>query len=202
MSTLRIAVFASHGGSDLQAIIDGCKGGALAAEVCVVISNNSGSLALERARREGIPALHLSAKQSGDEERLAINILAVLETHQADMIFLAGYMRRLHSSILERFSNRVFNIHPALLPKYGGQGMYGLHVHEAVIAAGETETGVTIHRVNAAYDDGEIVAQTTVPVMPQDTPETLAARVLEREHTFLVEVIGRIADGTIPLGQA
>ena len=202
MTPLRIAVFASHGGSDLQAIINGCKGGSLAAEVCVVISNNSGSMALERARREGIPALHLSARQSGDEERLAANILEALRIHRADMIFLAGYMRRLHPSILGRFDHRVFNIHPALLPKYGGQGMYGMHVHEAVIAAGETETGVTIHRVNAVYDDGEIVARITVPVLPQDTPETLAARVLEREHTFLVEVIGDIVSGAIPLGQA
>lgn len=200
MTPLRIAVFASHGGSDLQAIIDGCKGGALAAQVCVVISNNSDSMALERAKREGIPALHLSAKQSGDEERLAANILEALETYRADMIFLAGYMRRLHPGILARFHHRVFNIHPALLPKYGGQGMYGIHVHEAVIAAGEAETGVTIHRVNAAYDDGEIVAQTTVPVMPLDTPEILAARVLEREHTFLVEVIGNIIGGAISLG--
>lgn len=118
------------------------------------------------------------------------------------MIFLAGYMRKLHPSVLTSFHNRVFNIHPALLPKYGGQGMYGIRVHEAVIAAGETETGVTIHRVNAAYDDGEIVAQTTVPVMPQDTPETLATRVLEREHAFLVEVIGAIAEGAIPLNGA
>ena len=200
MTPLRIAVFASHGGSDLQAIIDGCKRGSLAAEVCVVISNNSGSMALERARQEGIPALHLSAKQSGDEERLAANILAALEAYGTSMIFLAGYMRKLHPDVLARYNNRVFNIHPALLPKYGGQGMYGMNVHRAVIEAGEPETGVTIHRVNAAYDSGAIVAQTTVPVQPGDTPETLAARVLEREHTFLVEVIGNIIGGAIPLG--
>ena len=105
----------------------------------------------------------------------------------------------LHTSILEKYNNRVFNIHPALLPKYGGKGMYGINVHNAVIAAKERETGVTIHRVNAEYDSGEIVAQTIVSVNEDDTPETLAARVLEREHEFLVEVISDIAAGKIAL---
>ena len=107
----------------------------------------------------------------------------------------------LHISILEKYHNRVFNIHPALLPKYGGKGMYGIHVHRAVIEAHEAETGVTIHRVNAEYDSGEIVAQTKVPVMADDTAEILAARVLEREHEFLVEVISDIVDGKIALGR-
>lgn len=116
------------------------------------------------------------------------------------MIFLAGYMRMLHASVLEKYHNRIFNIHPALLPKFGGKGMYGMSVHSAVIEARENETGVTIHRVNAEYDSGEIVAQTTVPVLESDTPESLAARVLEREHEFLVEVISNIVNGEITLG--
>lgn len=109
-------------------------------------------------------------------------------------------MRLLHISILEKYDNRIFNIHSALLPKFGGKGMYGMNVHIAVIEAKEKETGVTIHRVSAEYDSGEIVAQTIVPVMEIDTPETLAARVLEREHEFLVEVISDIVDGKIKLG--
>ena len=109
-------------------------------------------------------------------------------------------MRMLHVSVLEKYNNRIFNIHPALLPKFGGKGMYGMNVHNAVIEAGETETGVTIHRVNAEYDSGEIVAQTKVNVMENDTPEILAARVLEREHQFLVEVISDISEGKIILG--
>ena len=117
-----------------------------------------------------------------------------------DMIFLAGYMRMLHTSIIDKFQNRIFNIHPALLPEYGGKGMYGMNVHSAVIAAHESETGVTIHRVNSEYDSGEIVAQTKVPVKADDTAETLAARVLEREHTFLIEVISDIISGKIALG--
>ncbi len=198
---MNIAVFASHGGSDMQAIIDGCKAGEINARVTLVISNNADSMALKRAENEGIDHYHLSAKELGSEEILAEKILEKLEEYNINMIFLAGYMRMLHVSILEKYHNRVFNIHPALLPKYGGKGMYGMNVHNAVINAKETETGVTIHRVNAEYDSGEIVAQTKVKVEADDTPEILAARVLEREHTFLVEVVSDIVDGKIKLGR-
>jgi len=184
----------------MQAIAEGCRRGSIPAEAALVISNNADSMALSRAAAAGIPHMHLSAKSLGSEEALAEKLLAVLAENRIDMIFLAGYMRMLHVSVLEKYAGRVFNIHPALLPKYGGRGMYGMNVHRAVIAAGEAESGVTIHRVSAEYDSGEIVAQTTVPVMPGDTPETLAARVLEREHTFLVEVISQICAGKIPLG--
>ena len=197
---MNIAVFASHGGSDLQAIIDGCKVNKINAMVAVVISNNASSMALQRAKNESIPSYHLSAKKSGSEEALAEEILNVLSEYNVDMIFLAGYMRMLHTSILEKYNNRIFNIHPALLPKFGGKGMYGINVHTAVIEAKEMETGVTIHRVSAEYDSGEIVAQTKVPVLVNDTPEVLAARVLEKEHEFLVEVIVDIVEGKITLG--
>lgn len=197
---MNIAVFASHGGSDLQAIIDGCREHRIDARVAAVISNNGDSLALDRARAAKIPACHLSAKLFGSEELLAQKILETLRRYDIGMIFLAGYMRMLHPAVLDAYRDRIFNIHPALLPKFGGKGMYGMHVHEAVIAAGETETGVTIHRVSPEYDSGEIVAQTTVPVLPGDDPQMLAARVLEREHSFLVEVIADIVDGKIRLG--
>lgn len=197
---MNIAVFASHGGSDLQAIIDGCKDNKINARVVAVISNNGDSTALERAEKEYIPAYHLSAKKFGSEEALSVKILDVLTEHKTDMIFLAGYMRMLHADILKKYKNRVFNIHPALLPKFGGRGMYGMNVHRAVIEAGETETGVTIHRVSPEYDSGEIVAQTRVAVFADDTAETLANRVLEREHEFLVEVISDIAEGKIAIG--
>lgn len=197
---MNIAVFASHNGSDLQAIIDGCKNHKINATVSLVISNNEDSMALCRARNEKIPAYHLSAKKYGSEEALADELLNTLSRHNVELIFLAGYMRMLHSSVLEKFKNRIFNIHPALLPKFGGKGMYGMNVHRAVIEARETETGITIHRVNAEYDSGEIVAQTKIPVAPDDTAETLAARVLEKEHEFLIEVISDIANGKIALG--
>ena len=128
--------------------------------------------------------------------------MCVLQKYNVDMIFLAGYMRLLHPSILDTYHNRIFNIHPALLPKFGGKGMYGMNVHQAVLDAGEKETGVTIHRVNAEYDNGEIVAQTKVPVLENDTAEVLANRVLQREHEFLVEVISYIVDGKIQLGRS
>lgn len=197
---MNIAVFASHGGSDLQAIIDGCKSNRIGANVEVVISNNGNSMALQRANNEGIPSYHLSAMKFGSEELLAKEILTVLSKYKIDMIFLAGYMRMLHISILEEYNNRIFNIHPALLPKFGGKGMYGMNVHTAVIEANEKETGVTIHRVSAEYDSGEIVAQTKVPVLENDTPEQLGARVLEKEHEFLVEVIADIVNEKITLG--
>lgn len=197
---MNITVFASHGGSDMQAIIDGCKAGKINASVVAMITNNEDSMAYERAGREGIDRYYLSHKEIPDEEELEQRMLEVLDSHQTDMIFLAGYMRKLGDSILRKYQNRVFNIHPALLPKYGGKGMYGIHVHEAVIAAGEKVSGVTIHRVNEQYDSGDMVAQTEVPVEAADTAETLAARVLKREHEFLVEIISEIADGGISLG--
>ncbi len=184
----------------MQAIVDGCKSGKINATVEVLICNNEDAFVLKRAENEGIPSYILNKAKCGSEDAIANKILELMEQYSIDMIFLAGYMRKMHPAVLEKFDNRIFNIHPALLPKYGGKGMYGIHVHEAVIAAGEKESGVTIHRVNSQYDSGQIIRQTTVPVMEGDTPDTLAARVLEREHEFLVEVISDIADGKIPLG--
>jgi len=195
MKKHKIAVFASGGGSDLQAIIDGCKAGKINAEVCAVISNNSQSMALQRAKNEGIPAFHLSAKTVPDPQALEQAMLDTLLAHETDIIFLAGYMKKIGASILQTYKNRIYNIHPSLLPKYGGKGMFGMNVHAAVIEAGETETGITIHRVDSGYDTGEIIAQCTVPVEKGDTPETLAARVLAREHTFLVETLDGIILG-------
>lgn len=198
---MNIAVFASHNGSDLQAIIDGCKNKKIKANVSVVISNNENSIALKRAEQENIQNYHLSLSSLGNEDIFASKILEVLKLYEIDIIFLAGYMKLLPSSILEVYKNRVFNIHPNLLPKYGGKGMYGIKVHKAVIDAKEKETGITIHRVNSEYDSGDIIAQTKINVLDTDTPESLANRVLEREHEFLVEIISKIAEGKITLGK-
>jgi phosphoribosylglycinamide formyltransferase-1 len=123
----------------------------------------------------------------------------LLIEHRIELIVLAGYMKLLGPKVVARFRNRILNIHPALLPNYGGTGMYGMRVHEAVIAAGDTETGVTVHLVDEKYDEGEIVAQTRVAVLPSDTPATLAARVLIREHEFLPEVLAGIRNEQILL---
>lgn len=197
---LNIAVFASHSGSNLQAIIDACSSGAMKANVCVVLSNNSGSRALQRAADAGIDSFHVSPKALGSDEVADAEILKILTSHNTDIIFLAGYLKRIGESILNKYHNRVFNIHPALLPKYGGRGMFGMNVHKAVIAANEPLSGITIHRASQEYDEGEVVAQTTIAVSAYDTAETLAQKILAREHTFIVEVINQIIDGSILLG--
>ncbi len=198
MTSLSLGFLASHGGSNMQAIIDACKAGRLDAKPCVVISNNSESFALRRARNEGIPAFHISgATHPGPLEDQ--EILRVLTTHGVDTIVLAGYMKMLGPLTLGAYRGRVLNIHPALLPKFGGKGMYGGRVHEAVLAAGETVSGVTVHLVDEHYDTGPILAQCQVPVLPTDTAESLAARVLKQEHILFAETLQKIADGRIRL---
>jgi len=194
---MKLAFFASHRGSNMQAVMDACKEGRLQTEPCVVISNNSDAEALQRAEREGFPHYHLSTKTHPEPEQLDVAILQALERHKAEWVILAGYMRKLGPKTLAHYRGRILNIHPALLPKYGGKGMYGTHVHEAVIAAGEKETGVTIHLVDDEYDHGAIVAQCRVPVRDEDTPTTLAERVLACEHRFLVETLQRIQTGEL-----
>jgi phosphoribosylglycinamide formyltransferase 1 len=197
--TLRIGFFASHRGSNMQAVLDACNSGRLDAKACVVISNNSDSEALERATREGIPVYHFSRQTHPDPIQLDQAILSALRRHEVDLVVLAGYMKKLGEMTLSAYQGRVINIHPALLPKYGGEGMYAARVHEAVIQAGDPESGVTIHLVDREYDHGVILAQCRLPVLKNDTAVTLAERVLEREHTFLVETIRKIIDGEIIL---
>ena len=192
-------MLASHGGTNLQAIIDSCRSGAIDGEVRVVISNNSRSLALERARRANIPACHLSGSAHPDPDRLDEAIAETLQRHGVQLVALAGYMKMLGPRTLDAYRNRILNVHPALLPKFGGRGMYGERVHEAVLASGDSVTGVTVHLVDEEYDHGPIVTQTQVPVLPGDTPDTLAARVLEQEHVLYPSTIQRIAAGEIDL---
>lgn len=198
---LALGVLASHGGTNLQAIIDSCRSGAIDAEVRVVISNNSRSMALERARRAGIPTTHLSSATHPDHDRLDEAIAETLQRHRVQVVALAGYMKMLGPRTLDAYRNRILNVHPALLPKFGGQGMYGERVHEAVLASGDSVSGVTVHLVDEEYDRGPVVAQTKVPVLPGDTPETLAARVLEQEHILYPETIQRIATGEVVLDE-
>ena len=196
---INLGFLASHNGSNIQAVITACKAGVLKARPAAVISNNGDSGALLRARQEGIPHYHLSTKTHPAPEELDAAILDALVSNQVSLVILAGYMRKLGPQTLRHYQGRVINIHPALLPKYGGDGMYGLRVHQAVLEAGEKETGVTIHLADGDYDRGAIIAQSRVPVLPGDTAETLSNRVLEREHSFLVETISKINTGEIIL---
>jgi phosphoribosylglycinamide formyltransferase-1 len=200
---LRLGFLASHNGTNMQAIIDACRQGRLDAAPCAVISNNSRSGALERARNEGIPYYHLSGKTHPVSEKLDKAILDAFRKNDVNLVILAGYMKKLGPLTLFAYRNRILNIHPALLPKFGGKGMYGENVHKAVLASGDRVSGVTIHIVDAEYDHGHIVAQAEVPVADDDTPDSLAARVLKREHEFFSETLQKIAEGEIvlPIGR-
>jgi len=195
----RLAVLASHEGTVLQAVIDACARRALHWEIAVVISNNAESGALRRARAAGLRALHLSSRTHEEPAALDHAICGALRQHGVALVLLAGYMKKLGPATLAAFRGRIVNTHPALLPKHGGQGMYGLHVHRAVLAAGERTTGVSLHVVDADYDTGPVIAQTEVPVEPGDTAETLAARVQARERQFVVETLGKISVASLPL---
>ncbi len=183
----------------MQAIIDAIKNGKLKANPVVVISNNSDSKALQRAQNEGIPYYHLSHKTHPKSEELDQTILEVLTIHHTDLVVLAGYMKKIGKLVLEAYQGKILNIHPALLPKFGGQGMYGSRVHEAVLKAGEKESGVTVHLVDEHYDHGPTLAQKRVPVLENDTAESLAERVLKEEHKIYAETIGKIISGEIEL---
>lgn len=195
----RIGFLASHNGTNMRAIVAAMRGGSLEAEPTVLISNNRDSSAIAWAAENKLPWAHISAKSEGSEAAADARIAETLQRHGADLVVLAGYMRKLGSMTLKAYSRRILNVHPALLPKFGGQGMYGAHVHEAVLRAGERETGVTIHLVDDQYDHGAIVAQARVPVEASDTPATLAARVQAREQTLYPETLRRIIAGEIDL---
>ena len=199
MTELFLGFLASHSGTNMQAIINACKSGLINAVPSAVISNNSASYALERARHEGIPAYHISSATHPDQFQYDTAILDAFAENNVNLIILAGFMKKLSGKIIQAYKGRVLNIHPALLPKFGGEGMWGKKVHEAVIKNKENVTGPTIHVVDEFYDHGRILAQTEVPVYPHDTPDTLAERMLVQEHKLFPKVIGMIANGEIIL---
>ena len=196
---MKIAFLASHGGSNMQAILDGCQDGSIAAQPALLICNNPKAGAIERAKGSDMPVVILNGKTHTDENELDTAILQALQNAKAEIIILAGYMKKIGPRVLKTFDNRILNIHPALLPKFGGQGMYGMNLHKAVIAAAESESGATVHLINAVYDEGPILQQARVPVFPDDSPESLQARVLEQEHRLYPDTIAKIARGEIKL---
>ena len=186
----------------MQAVIDACREGRVNAEPRVVISNNSRSGALRRAADAGIPRYHVSAVTHPDDDDRDRVIVDILERHDVDLVVLGGYMKELGPQTIARFRNRIVNVHPALLPKFGGRGFFGLAVHEAVLASGDRITGATIHLVDEQIDQGAVLAQQTVVVEDGDTPDTLAERVLAVEHRLYVDTLHRIASGEIDLDAA
>ena len=196
---MKLGFLASGAGTNMQVVIDACKEGRLQAKPVVVIGNNSRSGALTRARGEQIPNFHLSSHTNRNAEDLDFTIKSVLCDHGVDLVCLTGYLKLLGPRTLQKYKGRILNIHPALLPKYGGCGFYGKAVHQAVIDAGEKETGATIHLVDEIYDHGAVISQVKVPVMPGDTADILAGRVLRQEHKLYTETLQKIVSGEIDL---
>ena len=195
---LNISVMASGGGTNFQAILDALASGEIEnAEVKLLIASNDKAFAIERAKGAGIKTVVISAKDYPDMDAKTDAILKALAEAETDLIVLAGYMSILDPKVIQEYSGRIINIHPSLIPKHCGKGMYGLKVHEAVLAAGDTETGATVHYVDEGVDTGEIILQEKVPVVDGDTPEVLQKRVLETEHKILPAVIQMIAAGTL-----
>jgi phosphoribosylglycinamide formyltransferase 1 len=192
---VRIALLASGTGSTAAAIMD-AAGRTVAGTVCLVISNNSGSGALAHARERGVPTRHLSGVTHPDPADLDAAMLAALEEADADLVVLAGYMKKLGPRTLARWAGQVVNTHPALLPAYGGVGMYGDRVHAAVLADGASETGASVHVVTAEYDEGPVLARAVVPVEPDDDVASLRTRVQAAEKSLLLTWLAERCSGT------
>lgn len=195
----RIGVLVSGGGSNLQAIIDSIDNGSLEAEIAVVISNKPGVYALERASAHGIPALVIDHRNFATNHEFTAAILKVLLEYRVDLVCLAGFLRILDRILIDAFPKRILNIHPALLPAFGGKGMYGHHVHEAVIASGTKYSGATVHLVTPETDVGPIIRQEIVAIDDTDTPETLAEKVLKIEHRIYPEAIKLLLEERIEI---
>jgi phosphoribosylglycinamide formyltransferase-1 len=185
----KLVVFASGSGSNFQAIIDAVRQNKLNVEIAGLITNRDGIGAIERAKKNHIP---VNVINETNEQLFKIKLADQLNIWQPDLIVLAGFLKKIPAEIVSDFPNKIINIHPALLPKFGGKGFYGLRVHEAVINSGEKTSGCTVHYVNNEYDRGQIIEQKVVPVYSTDSPESLAKRVLKAEHELLPSVIKKL----------
>lgn len=199
MAHLKLAILASGRGSNFEAILSNIKQGKLKATIQVVISNKASAGALEIARRNQLPAIHLSSKDFPDQEQFDQRLLGILRQYDVNFMVLAGYLKMLSPFIVREFKHRILNIHPALLPSFGGKGMYGHHVHQAVLDYGCKVTGVTVHLVDEAYDTGPPVLQRCVPVEEDDTADSLAERVLKVEHQIYTEALQLFAEDRIEI---
>jgi len=194
---LKIGFLASGNGSSARAIVAAIQAGELAAEARLLVSNNRNAPALAYAAEQGVPALHVPTQS--DPEAADARLAEAMTAHGVQVLVLSGYLRQLGPHTLQRYEGHILNIHPGPLPQFGGHGMYGRRVHEAVIAAGVAESGIVIHLVDAEYDRGPVIARRSVPVEPGDTAETLEARVTALEPAFFVDTLQRIAEGVLRL---
>ena len=188
-----LGVLISGHGTNLQAIIDAVNSGKINCKIKVVISNRKDAYGLERAKINKIPAFYVSSKDKTDEEFDTI-ILNILEEHKVELVVLAGYLRILTPKFIKKYEYRIINIHPALLPAFGGKGYYGERVHDAVLNSGCKVSGCTVHFVTDEIDGGPIIAQTAVKVFDTDSPQDLAERILPYEHKTLIEAIKKITE--------
>jgi len=191
----KLAVLVSGGGSNLQSIIDNTKNGILKgiAEVVLVIASSPDAYGLVRAQKENIKNFALDFKNM-DKAEYDNQMYKLIKESGADLICLAGYLRKIPDNIVKEYKSKILNIHPALLPKFGGKGMYGHHVHEAVVKAGEKKSGPTVHFVDENYDTGSIILQKEVPVYETDTPDDVAKRVLVQEHIIFPQAIKKVIE--------
>ncbi len=194
---MRIAILASGGGSNAEAIIRASVEGRLSSEVGLVVSNNDNAGVLQRAKALNVNYIKSDPKHFDTEESYITSLLDALDENEIDFIALAGYLKLVQPELIEKYKNKITNIHPALLPSFGGKGYYGRKVHKAVIESGCKVSGVTIHLVNEEYDRGPIISQRAVPVLEDDNPETLAARVLKVEHELYPETLQLFAEGRV-----
>ncbi len=198
---MNVAVLVSGGGTNLQTLIDGISDGSLAdIRICQVVASREGTYAQTRAERAGLPVVVVNRKAYVDLASYDAAMLRHLESSQTELVVLGGFLSLLGPQVVQRFPNRILNIHPSLLPAFGGKGMYGLHVHRAVLASGVKWTGATVHFLNESYDDGPILLQHPVPVCPDDTPESLQERVMrEAERLLLPEAVRLVAQGRVKI---
>ena len=186
----RISVLISGGGTNLQSVIDEMEAGNLLnGKIVQIIASKADAYGLERGKKHGIPTKVISKVEYPDMEERMAAVLKALDDEETDLVVLAGYLSILSPELIKKYNKRILNIHPSLLPKFGGKGCYGLRVHEQVVAAGEKESGATVHFVDEGIDTGEIIIQGKVEVLPEDTPEDLQKRVLVQEHRILPEAI-------------
>lgn len=194
---MKIAVLVSGGGTNLQAIIDACTSGMIKGTVELVISNRKAAYGLERARRAGIQAEYFGKGNYPEREERYTKLIELLKEKSIELVVLAGYLDILPPAIIDAYRDKIINVHPSLIPKYSGMGFYGEKVHQAVLTAGEKESGATVHFVDEGADTGKIIVQGKVSVDPDDTPETLQKKVLVVEHRILTETIRDICLGKL-----